>query len=79
MLTRVFQTVVLAYMIAGFAGMPSLCYTYEFIVVSILCGAFTVVQAYTLLIYRAIDVKLGKKLAAAGHTQDACSRCGGPC
>lgn len=64
-ITRLMQTVLLVYMIVGFARMRAVRYTYEFIITSILCGAFTVIQAYTLVIYRAIDVKLARKLSGA--------------
>jgi hypothetical protein len=66
-ITRLVQTVLLVYMIVGFARMPAVRYTPEFIVTSILCGAFSVIQAYTLVIYRAIDVKLGRKLSGASN------------
>lgn len=57
-LTRVLQTVLLLYMIIGWAMNPAVKYTPAFIITAILCGAFTVIQAYTLVIYKAIGVKV---------------------
>jgi hypothetical protein len=53
-LTRLFQTVVISYMIYAFAGMSAIRYAPEFILTALLFGAFTVIQAYTLVIYYAI-------------------------
>lgn len=64
-LTRLVQTVFLVFMIVKFAAIPAINKSYEFIVTAVLCGALTVIQAYTLVIYRAIDAKLSKKVAAA--------------
>ena len=72
--TRVFQTVLLVYLIVGFAGMPAVRYTYEFIITAILCRAFTVIQAYTLVIYRAMDVKLGMKLEGGSILSSAAAQ-----
>jgi hypothetical protein len=63
-LTRIFQSIILLYMIAGFATMPAVRSTPAFIVVSILCCVLTVIQAYTLVIYRAVDRKVAATLAA---------------
>lgn len=57
-LTRIFQTVVISYMIWGFAQMAAIKTTPEFIVTGLLFGAFTIIQAYTLVIYHAIYVKV---------------------
>eukprot|EP00878_Enallax_costatus_P038439 GHUV01043673.1.p1 GENE.GHUV01043673.1~~GHUV01043673.1.p1 ORF type:complete len:423 (+),score=82.42 GHUV01043673.1:253-1521(+) len=64
-LTRVFQTVVLVYMIVCWATNPSVKLTPGFIITSMLCGAFTVIQAYTLVIYRA----MGRKILSRGKGQ----------
>jgi len=64
-ITRVFQTAILVYMIVGFARMPHIRLTGEFIVTAILCAAFTFIQAYTLVIYRSIDRKLSARLDAS--------------
>jgi hypothetical protein len=75
--TRVFQTVVIMYMIAGFARMPAIRYAPEFVITSLLFGAFTIIQAYTLVIYHAIyrkvcggsfvdDILCPKQLVVAG-------------
>lgn len=62
LLTRIFQTVVLGYMIVGFAGMPGVKHTPAFIVTAVLCGVLTVIQAYTLVIYLAIDRKVSASI-----------------
>lgn len=75
--TRVFQTIVIMYMIAGFARMPAIRYAPEFVITSLLFGAFTIIQAYTLVIYHAIyrkvcgssfvdDILCPKQLVVAG-------------
>jgi hypothetical protein len=64
-LTRVLQTVILLYMIVGFGGMPAVRQTPEFIVVAVLCGLLTMIQAYTIVIYRAVERKVSAQLAAA--------------
>lgn len=61
-LTRIFQTVVLIYMIQGFAQMPAVKWRAEFIVVVIICVVLTAVQGYTLVIYKHIDAKLTARL-----------------
>lgn len=53
-LTRVFQTALLGYMIIGWANHPAVNHTPAYVVTSLLCGAFTVIQAYTLVIYKGI-------------------------
>lgn len=62
-LTRIMQTVLLVYMITSYAQLGAVRLAPEFIVTAIFCGAFTFIQAYTLVIYRAMDVNLGKRLA----------------
>jgi hypothetical protein len=64
-LTRLLQTVILVYMIVSFAGMSAVRYEFGFVITAVLCGAFSVIQAYTLVIYRAMDVKLTKKIQTA--------------
>jgi len=64
-ITRIVQTVILVYMIVRIAGMPAINRLYEFVIVAVLCGAFTVIQVYTLVIYRAMDVKLSRRITAA--------------
>jgi hypothetical protein len=64
-ITRVMQTVLLVYMITHYAQLGAVRLKPEFIVTSIFCGAFTFIQAYTLVIYRAMDVKLGQRLAGS--------------
>jgi hypothetical protein len=58
--TRLLQTVMVLYMIIGWAGYPAVRATPAFIVVATLFGAFSVIQAYTLVIYRAIGRKLAR-------------------
>jgi hypothetical protein len=72
-LTRLLQTVILVYMIVSFAGMPTVRYEFGFVITAVLCGAFTFIQAYTLVIYRAMDVKLTKRIQslAAGQGFEA--------
>lgn len=60
-LTRVFQTIVLVYMIVCWAANPDVKLTPGFIITSMLCGAFTVIQAYTLVIYRAMGLKINRR------------------
>jgi hypothetical protein len=56
--TRILQTVMVMYMIIGWARYPAVRTTAAFIVVATLFGAFSVIQGYTLVIYRAIGRKL---------------------
>jgi hypothetical protein len=56
--TRLLQTVMVLYMIIGWASYPAVRTTAAFIVVATLFGAFSVIQGYTLVIYRAIGRKL---------------------
>lgn len=70
-LTRVFQTVVIAYMIWGCAQLGSVKSMPEFIITSLLFGAFTVIQAYTLVIYYAIYRKLCRPAQKADKTAAA--------
>jgi hypothetical protein len=71
--------VVLVYMIAGFAGMPAVRTAPEFIVVSILCCALMLIQAYSLFVWWRVDRKVsaarkgsaaaaGAKLSLPGDT-----------
>jgi hypothetical protein len=74
--TRIFQTIVIMYMVVGFAGMPAIKASPELIITALLFGAFTVIQMYTLVIYHAIyrrvcgssfmDSVLAPKLPAPG-------------
>jgi hypothetical protein len=57
-LTRLFQTVLISYMIYAFAGMSAIRYAPEFILTALLFGAFTIIQAYTLVIYYAMYKKV---------------------
>ncbi|WIA14482.1 hypothetical protein OEZ85_003004 [Tetradesmus obliquus] len=59
-ITRLLQTAMVLYMIIVWAGYPAVRTTPAFIVVATLFGAFSVIQAYTLVIYRAIGRKLGE-------------------
>jgi uncharacterized membrane protein YqjE len=56
--TRLLQTVMVLYMIIGWASYPAVRTTAAFIVVATLFGAFSVIQGYTLVIYRAVGRKL---------------------
>lgn len=58
LLTRVIQTAFVGYMIIAFARMPNVRHTTEFIVTALLFGAFTFIQAYTLVIYHSIYRKV---------------------
>lgn len=58
-ITRLLQTAMVLYMIIVWAGYPAVRTTPAFIVVATLFGAFSVIQAYTLVIYHAIGRKLG--------------------
>lgn len=58
--TRLLQTVMVLYMVIGWASYPAVHATAAFIVVAILFGAFSVIQGYTLVIYRAIGRKLSR-------------------
>lgn len=68
-LTRIFQTIVIMYMVVGFARMPAIRYKPEFVITSLLFGAFTVIQAYTLVIYQAIY----RKVCGQGFVDDILS------
>jgi uncharacterized membrane protein YqjE len=59
--TRLLQTVMVMYMIIGWASYPAVRTTAAFIVVATMFGAFSVIQAYTLVIYRAIGHKLSRE------------------
>eukprot|EP00878_Enallax_costatus_P011142 GHUV01011635.1.p1 GENE.GHUV01011635.1~~GHUV01011635.1.p1 ORF type:complete len:349 (+),score=35.48 GHUV01011635.1:635-1681(+) len=73
-LTRVLQTAMLVYMIIGWAADPLVNRTPAFILTSLMCGAFTVIQAYTLVIYHGIWCKLKQEkegqLSRGSSTQD---------
>jgi hypothetical protein len=56
--TRLLQTVMVLYMIIGWASYPAVRTTAAFIVSATLFGAFSIIQGYTLVIYRAIGRKL---------------------
>jgi len=58
-ITRIFQAVVLIYMVVGFAGMPAIRTTPAFIIMSTWYLAYSLGQVATLVIYRSIDRKLG--------------------
>jgi hypothetical protein len=60
--TRLLQTVMVLYMIIGWASYAAVRTTPAFIVVATLFGALSVIQAYTLVIYCAIGSKLNKPL-----------------
>eukprot|EP00775_Hariotina_reticulata_P004191 gene4191-4439_t len=70
-LTRVMQTVVLLYMIIKWAAVPDVRRSAPFIVVSVLFCIFTVIQAYTLVIYTAIGRKLGRQATMIGVEPDS--------
>lgn len=59
--TRVFQTVVVTYMIAGFAIMGVVRGDAAVITTAVMFGAFSAIQAYTLVIYYAMYRKVGRK------------------
>jgi hypothetical protein len=65
--TRLLQTVMVVYMIIGWASYPAVRMTAAFIVVASMFGAFSVIQAYTLVIYCAI----GRKLSMEGKGIDS--------
>jgi uncharacterized membrane protein YqjE len=69
--TRLLQTVMVLYMIIGWASYPAVRTTPAFIVVATLFGAFSVIQAYTLVIYRAISKKLGTDTKGSQLAADA--------
>ena len=64
-LTRVVQTAMLATMIIGWARNPAVNRTPAFLFTTVLCGAFTVIQAYTLVIYHNIGKRLRNRRATA--------------
>jgi hypothetical protein len=59
--TRVVQTVLLLYPIISWAMMPAVRGSPGYIITSVLCGVLTVIQVYTLGIYKAIGIKLLKQ------------------
>lgn len=69
--TRVMQTVLLVYMVVSCATIPAVRLAPEFLITAIMCAAFTFIQAYTLVIYRGMDVRLGDRLAAAATAATA--------
>lgn len=76
--TRMFQTVVIVYMIIGFARMSAIRTSPEFIVTALLFGAFTVIQGYTLVIYHAIYRKvMAKSTHVTSHKTAGSPRRGG--
>jgi hypothetical protein len=75
--TRLVQTVLLLYPIISWAFIPAVATTPAFIITAIMCGAFTVIQAYTLVIYKAIGVKLMRKQAPGSVTAAAAAAAGG--
>jgi hypothetical protein len=68
--TRLLQTVMVLYMIIGWASYPAARTTPAVIVVATLFGTFSVIQAYTLVIYRAIGQKLGKNKKVSDYAAD---------
>lgn len=80
--TRVFQTVVVTYMIVGFAGLGAMQGNAALITASVMFGAFTAIQVYTVFIYYAMYRKVRKDGAgtAAGAVGSArCSSSDGTC
>lgn len=63
--TRVFQLVGLLYMVVGFAAMPDVQHTPEFIILSAAYLTYSVGSFATLLLYRTIDSKLNSDLMPA--------------
>lgn len=74
--TRVFQTVVVTYMIVGFAGLGAMQGNAALITGSVMFCAFTAIQVYTVFIYYAMYRKVSKK-GGAGTTA-AGARCSSP-
>jgi hypothetical protein len=72
-LTRFLQSVLLLYPIVVWAGNPAVRFTPAFVFVSALCAALTLVQAYTLVIYRGI----WRRLAGTGSTAASSQAAGG--
>jgi hypothetical protein len=60
-LTRIAQTAILGYILAGLALLPQINREPAFIATAAMCAALTVIQAYTVGIYRGIDRKMGKQ------------------
>ena len=69
--TRVMQTIILMYMIVGWAQNPAVKYDRAFIATSVLCGILTVIQFYTLHIYKGIREKLLGCAPASVSAEDA--------
>eukprot|EP00878_Enallax_costatus_P015634 GHUV01016379.1.p1 GENE.GHUV01016379.1~~GHUV01016379.1.p1 ORF type:complete len:202 (+),score=24.14 GHUV01016379.1:30-608(+) len=66
-ITRVLQTIMLVYMIVGWVYDPAVSCTPAFILTSLMCGAFTVIQAYTIVIYRGIWSKLAEACSSFSY------------
>lgn len=60
-LTRLAQTAILGYILTGLALLPHINRDPAFIATAGMCVALTVIQAYTVSIYRGIDRKMGKQ------------------
>lgn len=52
----------LLYVIIGYASISVIHHTAQYIVCAVLCGAFTGIQVHTLVLYKAMDVKLGMRM-----------------
>lgn len=63
-LTRLVQSAMLATMIVGWSRNPAVNRTPAFLFTTVLCGAFTVIQAYTLVIYHGIGQRVRNRAAA---------------
>jgi hypothetical protein len=74
--TRIVQTVLLLYPIISWAFIPAVATTPAFIITAVFCGAFTVIQAYTLVIYKAIGIKLLRQESASSSTAAAAGGAG---
>jgi hypothetical protein len=70
-ITRIMQTIILMYMIIGWSMNPATKHDGAFIATSVLCGILTVIQVYTLHIYRGIGLKLLGRAPASELADDA--------
>ena len=64
LLTRVLQTVMLLYMIIKWASYPAVKHDPAFIVTAVICGLLTVLQLYTVVVYKGIGRKLQARVLA---------------
>jgi hypothetical protein len=71
--TRLVQTVLLLYPIISWAFIPAVRGSPGYIITSVMCGVLTVIQVYTLSIYKVIGVKLLKQQRGfQAEAEDAC-------